>query len=198
MPWHLVTIFKSLLQPLIIIHAPLTKSQTLFLDRDGVLNQVVMRGSEISSPRSRDEFKLAEDITGLTDPSIVNNWNLVIVSNQPDLSRGRIDIELVKFINQSILDHIPLKASFICPHSAFDKCRCRKPEPGLINRFKKDYPQALEKMVFVGDRDTDRECAQQAGVKFILRKRGYNLQIGGYISLAVESLLDLPSLLSGL
>jgi len=154
-----------------------------------------MRGTEISSPRSRDELVLSEDLAALAEPSIVDDWNLIIVSNQPDLSRGRIDLELVEYVNQSILSQIPLNASYICPHVASDECGCRKPETGLVDRFKEDFPQAAEKMVLVGDRDTDRECAERAGMVFIQRRREYNIPCAASVDYSVESLSDISPLL---
>ena len=179
---------------LIFQHRPLVKAKTLLLDRDGVLNKVITRGSEISSPRFRGELVLSDDISALAEPPIANDWNLIVVSNQPDLARGRIDLDLVKYINWSIMQHIPLNASYICPHVAADGCRCRKPKTGLIERFKKDFPQAVEKMVLVGDRDTDQECAKRAGVDFILRRQEYNIYMTN-VNQALESLLDLPTML---
>ena len=157
-----------------------------------------MRGTEISSPRSRAELVLSEDLLGLAEPSIVDNWNLVVVSNQPDISRGRINHELVEYISQAILSHIPLNASYICSHVASDACGCRKPKTGLIDRFKEDFPQAVEKMVLVGDRDTDRECAERAGMAFVLRRREYNNPCITYVDYFVDSLLNISRLLQSL
>ena len=195
MRWPPTTTFESLFEPLIYKYTPLTRAKTLLLDRDGVLNRVVMRGTEVSSPRSRDELVLFEDLSALAEPSIVDDWNLIIVSNQPDLSRGKIDLELVEYINQSILGQIPLNASYICSHVASDECRCRKPKTGLIDRIKEDFPQAMEKVVLVGDRDTDRECAERAGTDFILRRREYNIPCAASVDYSVESLSDISPLL---
>ena len=76
---------------------------TLYLDRDGVLNEAVIRGSEISSPRNLKELKISSDIVALASPNIVKNWNLVIVTNQPDISRGLIDLTFVDEINSKIV-----------------------------------------------------------------------------------------------
>jgi len=197
MRWPLAITFERLSGLLVLKYRPLVKTKTLLLDRDGVLNRIVLRGSEVSSPRSKDELVLSGDISALAQPSIVDYWNLVIVSNQPDLSRGRIDLELVEYINQLILDHIPLNASYICSHVASDECRCRKPKTGLIDRIKEDFPRAMEKMVLVGDRDTDRECAKRADMDFILRRQEYNIYMTN-VKHSVKSLLDLPQILQRL
>ena len=96
MRWPPVTNSDRLSESLVLKYKPLTKVNTLFLDRDGVLNRAVLRGFEVSSPRSRDELVLSEDISALAESPITDDWNLIIVSNQPDLTRGRIDLGLVE------------------------------------------------------------------------------------------------------
>jgi len=186
---------ERLSEPLIFQYRPVAKTKTLLLDRDGVLNRVLLRGSEVSSPRSQDEFLLSEDISALAETSIIDDWNLVIISNQPDIARGRINLDLLEYINHSIRTNIPLNASYICPHMASDGCRCRKPKTGLIERFKNDFPQVAGKMVLIGDRDSDRECAERAGVGFILRRREYNSQCANSVEHSIKSLFDLLPLL---
>ena len=162
------------------------------------MNRAVIRNLEVSSPRSQDELVLSKDLSYLANPSITDNWNLVIVSNQPDISRGRINLKLVEYIGQAILNHVPLNASYICPHIASENCACRKPKTGLIDRFKEDFSGAIEKMVLVGDRDTDRKCAEQIGMDFILRKRKYNISSLAHVKYSIENLNDLSSLLGHL
>jgi D-glycero-D-manno-heptose 1,7-bisphosphate phosphatase len=154
-----------------------------------------MRGIEVSSPRTKDELLLSEDLSALAESSIIDDWNLVVVSNQPDISRGRINLNLVEYISEAILSQVPLNASFICPHIASENCECRKPKIGLIDRFKKDFPEIVGKMILVGDRDTDRECAKRAGMDFILRKRKYNISSLAHVDYSVENLHDLSPLL---
>ena len=39
----------------------LSKFKNIFLDRDGIVNEVILRGDVVSSPRSIEEFKFRED-----------------------------------------------------------------------------------------------------------------------------------------
>ena len=66
--------------PLIYRYRSMRAANTLFLDRDGVLNDEVIRGSEVSSPRCLEEVRIACDIDALGKPEIVENWRLVMVS----------------------------------------------------------------------------------------------------------------------
>ena len=168
---------------------------TLYLDRDGVLNEAVIRGSEISSPRNLKELKISSDISALASPNIVSNWNLVIVTNQPDISRGLIDLNFVDEINSKIIAILPINVVYVCPHQREDACSCRKPKIGMIEQFRLDYPEINGNELFVGDRKSDFECAQRAKIPFILRKRDYNTDLCNLDYLAIDDLSLLKSFL---
>ena len=160
--------------PFIFYYKKPKLKNSLYLDRDGVLNEVVMRGEELSSPRLIDELNIVNDIDGLGDKKITNYWNLIIITNQPDLSRGLIDIDLIKKINNTLLRILPFNIIYVCPHKSNDLCRCRKPKSGMIEDFRSKYPNSIEKELFIGDQFTDMQCAKNVGVPFILRSRTYN------------------------
>jgi D-glycero-D-manno-heptose 1,7-bisphosphate phosphatase len=161
---------------------------TLYLDRDGILNEAVIRGTEISSPRNMKELKISSDIVALTSPNIVRNWNLVIVTNQPDISRGLIDLNFVDEINNRIIAILPINVVYVCPHQHEDACSCRKPKIGMIEQFRLDYPEININELFVGDRKSDFECAQRAQITFVLRKRDYNTDLYDLSDSAIDDL----------
>lgn len=184
-----------MLEPLVYHFRPLAGKGTLFLDRDGVLNEVVLRGDEISSPRLLPELVIADDLSFMNDPSIAANWNLVVVSNQPDLARRTIDTAFVETVLAKINQIIPLNAAYICPHQSSDGCACRKPGPGLIERFRADHPQSAEHQWLIGDREADSDCAAAAGTAFILRRRPYNEALAARSKWAIDDLAGLVGIL---
>ena len=58
------------------------------MDRDGILNQVVMRGATVSSPRSIAEFKIIPNAKAIVESVRNKGYYVVVVTNQPDVSRG--------------------------------------------------------------------------------------------------------------
>lgn len=54
----------------------------------------------------------------------------------------------------------------LCPHHPHSGCDCRKPKPLMLQRLLKKYNLKPEELLFVGDRDTDEECAINAGCDF--------------------------------
>ena len=185
----------SIDQTTILLKKP-TAPGTIFLDRDGVLNHVVLRGTEISSPRSVEEFRVVEDIDALADHDIIAHWNLVVITNQADLSRGWINMQLLKHIHDRIGERISLNAVYICPHLSSDNCSCRKPRCGLIDRFRNDHPHlARGREYFVGDRKSDQACAEAARIPFVLRLWHYNQALLKTTQFVVETLGDLKGVL---
>lgn len=171
-------------------------ANTLFLDRDGVLNHAVIRGATVSSPRRWEEFRLAEDIEALAASAIRERWNLVVITNQPDLSRGTMNEHLLQRFHDALAERIPLTAVYVCPHTASEGCLCRKPKTGLIGRFRREHPGLGGKELFVGDRGTDLQCAEEAGVPFVLRLRHYNRELRR-VAQCIDTLWDLEHMLNG-
>jgi D-glycero-D-manno-heptose 1,7-bisphosphate phosphatase len=183
------------LKPIKYIFKTLNATNTIFLDRDGVLNNIVIRGENLSSPRSLAEFKVFEDLIALADSNINDNWNIVIVTNQPDLSRGLIDMGLLDVFHDQFLQHFPLNAVYVCPHLKTDGCNCRKPNRGLIDYFYTDFPKITGKAFFVGDRIADFECAKAAGIPFILRKHHYNGELTEKTKYIIQNLHELKNII---
>ncbi|MBU1157379.1 MAG: HAD family hydrolase, partial [Proteobacteria bacterium] len=67
--------------------------RAVFLDRDGVLNPVVMRDGSPASPRGLDEFSLTpgagEQVARLREAGYL----VIVVTNQPDVARGLLPEE---------------------------------------------------------------------------------------------------------
>ena len=164
---------------------------TLYLDRDGVLNEVVIRSGEVSSPRTIHELNLSSDIEVLSDPKIVDTWNLVVITNQPDLSRKLIDINFLEKINSKILEKIPVNIFYVCPHQSIDNCICRKPKIGMIENYRREYPSYIKNEVMIGDTNKDLKCAEKANINFILKIQSYNLDLKNSAPYNISSFFEL-------
>lgn len=56
---------------------------------------------------------------------------------------------------------------FICPHDTDDRCKCRKPETGLIEQAQKKYQLDLKKCYMIGDRWTDMLAGGKMGMRLV-------------------------------
>jgi D-glycero-D-manno-heptose 1,7-bisphosphate phosphatase len=77
-------------------------------------------------------------------------------------------------------DGAHLDGIYYCPHHPDvgappyrQKCRCRKPEPGLIEEAVKELNLDLKSSYMIGDRGVDIEFAHRVGAKGILVLTGY-------------------------
>jgi D-glycero-D-manno-heptose 1,7-bisphosphate phosphatase len=146
-------------------------SRAVFLDRDGVLNEVVVREGKPYPPASVAEMTIAPDVAPALERLKAAGYRLVVVTNQPDVARGQQTREAVEAINAALAACLPVDEFRVCYHDDRDECSCRKPKPGLLRQAPL---HDLERSVMVGDRWRDIEAGQRAGVRAtILIDRGY-------------------------
>lgn len=140
----------------------------VFLDRDGVLNNVVLRNGEIGSPRALDEFKLLPGVgpavAGLKRAGLL----VVVVTNQPDLARGFLTPAELERMHERLRGMVAVDAIYTCWHDEEDGCGCRKPKPGLLFRAAQEWGISLKKSWLVGDGWKDIEAGKAAECRTVL------------------------------
>lgn len=134
----------------------------VFLDRDGVLNRALVRGGKPYPPDSVDDMEVLPGVGDALARLKLAGYALIVVTNQPDVARGRQQRARVEAINQALIDRLPLDEVRVCYHDDGDGCACRKPEPGLLLR---PPLYDLSQSVMVGDRWRDVEAGRRAGVR---------------------------------
>lgn len=137
--------------------------RAVFVDRDGVLNQVLVRDGTTVPPRGLEEVRL---LAGVGDAlTLLGEMGLlrIVVTNQPDVPRGRQTRAAVERIHEHLMGQLPLDAVFTCYHDHRDGCSCRKPLPGLLLEAAAAHGIDLEASFMVGDRLTDVAAGRAAG-----------------------------------
>ena len=71
----------------------------VFLDRDGVLNEVRMEGAVASTPRTVAELQILPTAKGDLARLRAAGYMLLVVSNQPDVARGDLSLDAVEEVN---------------------------------------------------------------------------------------------------
>lgn len=175
---------------------PSISKKNIFLDKDGVLIREVRRGDEISSPRSLDEIIVEDSASCLNKLDITSNFNLIVVSNQPDISRETIDLKFIGEMSEIIAKSVPIDLFLYCPHQASDGCACRKPEIGMIEFYRKRYNAISSDDWFVGDRESDYELANKYGFNYFMISKPYNSSCVLERSRLGKSLYDFSACLS--
>lgn len=154
----------------------------VFLDRDGVLNDVRMAGATASTPRTVEELHILPTARRDLARMRAAGFLLLVVSNQPDVARGDLSLAAVERINGALRAALPVDAVYYCPHDTRDGCSCRKPKAGLIRAGEKDWGVDLTRSCLIGDRWVDLAAAAAAGIDGILVRRPWSwdpTSIGG-------------------
>jgi D-glycero-D-manno-heptose 1,7-bisphosphate phosphatase len=166
-------------------------NKAIFIDRDGTLVQEV--GYLKMLEDLRFTFRAPEALRIFKELGYLN----VVVTNQSAIARGILSPKELKKIHQkmtvlaseegAVIDEI-----FVCPHFLEGRvqpynidCDCRKPKPGMILEAKRKKDLDLSQCYLVGDKMSDMQMAQNAGVKAVLVLTGYGAN--------TRSVLDLPA-----
>lgn len=147
--------------------------RAVFLDRDGVLNRVVVRNGKLHPPSGPSEVEVLPGAVEACTILQAAGFLLIVVTNQPDVARGTQQYEIVEAINRVLRAQIPVDDIRVCYHDGPDGCSCRKPQPGLLLQAAKDWEIDLAKSFMVGDRWKDIEAGRRAGCKTVLIDCGY-------------------------
>ena len=150
------------------------KNKAIFWDRDGIINKVIMRKGETSSPWKLEEFEILPDVKEYLEAFKGMGFLNIVFTNQPDISRGFLKIEELEKMHKIILETLPVDEIKVCPHDNKDNCSCRKPKPGLILEAVEKWSIDLKKSYVIGDSWKDIEAGKAAGCKTFLLRREYN------------------------
>ncbi|MEJ0024607.1 MAG: HAD-IIIA family hydrolase [Rhizomicrobium sp.] len=156
-------------------------SRAVFVDRDGVLNHNWFNPStdQWESPVHPSDLRLCAGAADGLAALAADGYRLFVVSNQPSAALGKCtiaDLEAVhdEFLRQLAAAGVELDGSFyayshpkgVVPALAGDAHR-RKPSPYLIETAIREHGLSKAECWMIGDRDTDIESGQHAGVRTI-------------------------------
>lgn len=152
--------------------------RAVFFDRDGVLNEVVEREGEPGSPRALSELVVTPGAADVIHRLRAAGLRAFVITNQPDIARGRVSAAAADAIMAAVLSVLPLDDALVCPHDDADGCACRKPQPGMIERLAARWGVDAHASWVVGDRWRDVEAGRAAGCRTVLLRRAYNAGVG--------------------
>ena len=140
-----------------------TGTGAVFLDRDGILNQLVARDGRWVSPRWRTEFRLFDEAPAAVARLKASGWRVFVVTNQPDIARGLMDPAELEAMHVFLQAAVAAEEVAVCPHDDAAACECRKPAPGLLVDVSLRHGVDLRRSFVVGDSWRDVEAGRRAG-----------------------------------
>lgn len=146
------------------------KKRILFIDRDGTL---------IEEPEDEqvDSFDKLKFIDGVFRNLAFIRKNLdfifVMVSNQDGLGTASFPEEAFRPVHDFILqtfkgEGVTFDKQFIDRHFPEDKHPNRKPGTGMLTEYIDNETYDLENSYVIGDRETDRQLAENLGCKYLI------------------------------
>ncbi|WP_043933761.1 D-glycero-alpha-D-manno-heptose-1,7-bisphosphate 7-phosphatase [Bacillus sp. EB01] len=142
----------------------------VFLDRDGVLNEVLTtRVKFVNTPKQLFLLEgAAEAVAELTKAG----YPVLIVTNQGGIGLGFMTEQKLEKVHDHLIELIKEKGGAIldiayCPHKPHEGCICRKPNPGMLEELAKKHNIDLQASVMVGDHERDIEAGKAAGCKTV-------------------------------
>lgn len=142
---------------------PILAERILILDRDGVVNE-----DSDDYIKSLDEWRpIPGSIEAIARLSHAG-YRIAIASNQSGLARGLFSFSELNAIHQSLNALVAAQGGRIemiafCPHAPDARCRCRKPQAGLLDEIAQRMNIALAGVPVIGDTLNDIGAAQAAG-----------------------------------
>ncbi|RYY38549.1 MAG: HAD-IIIA family hydrolase [Chitinophagaceae bacterium] len=141
------------------------KGWTLFLDRDGVINDERV-GHYVLHP---GEFTFSKGVLDAM-PSLAQRFGQIfLVTNQRGVSKGLMTPDDLEDVHRHMLEGITQAGGrvddiFVCTEKD-DRCFSRKPNPGMAVQAAQRYPRInLRNAIMVGNKPSDMRFGRAAGV----------------------------------
>ena len=139
---------------------------TVFLDRDGTLNEKAPEGDYVKGPAELRMLPGAADAVAELNGA---GLRTVLVTNQRGVARGLMSAADVLAVHAALARELAaagahLDAIFVCPHEE-GECDCRKPGVGLFVQARDADPGIdFTRSVMVGDAPSDMEAGRAAAM----------------------------------
>ncbi|MEJ6506223.1 MAG: HAD-IIIA family hydrolase [Crocinitomicaceae bacterium] len=148
----------------------LDASWSLFLDRDGVINERVFGGYILN----KADFVFKEGVLETASKLFVHFKRVCVVTNQQCIGKGMVTHseiqELHAFMGRKLdANGAHIDEVFIAPELNNERSMQRKPRPKMGLLAKALYPEIdFSKSIMVGDTDSDIEFGKNLGMKTVL------------------------------
>ncbi|HBG69308.1 MAG: hypothetical protein A2W93_00130 [Bacteroidetes bacterium GWF2_43_63] len=142
---------------------------TLFLDRDGVINQRKI-GGYITVV---DEFEFLSGVLQAISVASKVFGKIIVVTNQQGIGKGLMSEDQLAQIHEHMVARIAeahgrIDKVYFSPFLAESNHHTRKPNPGMAVQAARDFPQiSFKRSIMIGDSASDMEFARALGMKTV-------------------------------
>ncbi|MCD5324638.1 MULTISPECIES: D-glycero-alpha-D-manno-heptose-1,7-bisphosphate 7-phosphatase [Pontibacillus] len=154
--------------------------RAVFLDRDGVINEVLTDRVKFVNKREDLHFlpRVPEAIKMLNDSGLFDL--IAVITNQGGVGLGYMKEKELQDIHEYMVNELKKLGAEIdevcyCPHKPKEGCACRKPGSKMIEDVAKEHGIDLSASYMVGDREPDIEAGQNVGTKTVFLGEEYGV-----------------------
>ena len=158
-----------------------SRRRAVFLDRDGVINELVGDSSGVfESPLRAEDVRLTERAAEHIDRLRRVGFLVLCVTNQPAAAKAKVspaDLDTVQGEVVRLLESAGTRidGTRVCLHHPSGvvpeftgACECRKPAPGMLRSLAEEFSLDLASSWMIGDTDADVAAGAAAGVSTVL------------------------------
>jgi D-glycero-D-manno-heptose 1,7-bisphosphate phosphatase len=152
-------------------------------DIDGTLTEikpeVQARKPRLVTPNHLGEQQAIEGVPERLAALMQTGVKIALATNRGGVAFGYTTLKMAEALAREAAElcgvpHVPV---YVCPYHARARGKranivyareddCRKPNPGMLLQAMEEAGIAPGKTIFVGDRESDRDAAENAGVRF--------------------------------
>lgn len=145
------------------------KSPAVFVDRDGTL---IHDADYCSDPK---QVKVFDGVSEALRRLKQHGYKVLVITNQSGIGRGFFTVEQYRAVEAEVVRQIGaglVDANYFCPDVPGQPSKRRKPAPGMVLQAAREHNIDLTGSFLIGDKETDAECAHNAGVRAIRVRTG--------------------------
>lgn len=145
-------------------------NRAAFFDRDGTINVNI------------GHLHRVEDLAFIPGrPELIRRYNeagflVIVVTNQAGIAKGYYTVEDIYLLHREMNRRLReqwgahIDAFYFCPHHPdySGPCRCRKPEPGMIEQAIRDFDIDVALSILYGDKVWDIQAGERCGIQSVL------------------------------
>jgi D-glycero-D-manno-heptose 1,7-bisphosphate phosphatase len=169
--------------------------RAIFLDRDGVINKAFLVNGIPKPAKTLYQVQILPRVREAVEILISSGFEMVVVSNQPDVARGNLAKSDVEQIHKYLQSELKINHFYTCFHDDADDCQCRKPKPGLLTLAAEELGLDLNRSFLIGDRWRDIGAGQAAGCRCFFIDYSYGEEHPGMPFLRVSSLFEAANII---
>tara|TARA_R110002012_G_scaffold146286_2_gene304568 strand:+ start:1534 stop:2082 length:549 start_codon:yes stop_codon:yes gene_type:complete len=172
-------------------------NRAVFLDRDGVLNEAVVRNGRPYPPPTFESFSLLPGVTEAARALHDSGYMLIVATNQPDVATGKQSRQVVDAMHAKLMAELPITEIYACFATDAPDNSDYKPKPGMLLRAARDHGIDLERSFMVGDRWRDVGAGKAAGCRTFFIDYGYDEALRDQPDVIVSSLAEAAGIILG-